>query len=133
MKLPNEIIEYIYTFYNPHKDNYTKILKDLCIKFMGFKTYLEIMDTKKMIYEYELNSCFGFNIMGSDILKCIFFKRNMDKEYWINLLVCEQNEEIPYQRLREFRSQSQTQEIRDKLLLKMDLSCPLINRLEFDE
>jgi len=127
MKLPYELIEYIYTFYNPHKDNYTKFLKDLNNKFFEHK-YINgmIMYSKKMIYEYELKiSAFGFNIFGSDILKCIFLKRKqiineddyMDLgliKYWYYLLSDENYHWNP--------------NLLDK---KIDLTCPVLNRLGF--
>jgi hypothetical protein len=127
MKLPYELIEYIYTFYNPHKDNYTKFLENLENKFFEHK-YINrmIMYSKKMIYEYELKiSAFGFNIMGSDILKCIFLKRKqiineddyMDLgliKYWYYLLSDENYFWNP-----------------NNLHKKIDLTCPVLNRLEF--
>jgi len=127
MKLPYELIEYIYTFYNPHKDNYTKFLKDLENKFFEHK-YINamIMYSKKMIYEYELKiSAFGFNIFGSDILKCIFLKRKqiineddyMDLgliKYWYYLL----SDENYYWNSNNLHK-------------KIDLTCPVLNRLEF--
>jgi len=135
MKLPYELIEYIYTFYNPHKDNYTKFVKDFNFTFMDHRYMnLEIMYLKKMIYEYELKiSAFGFNIMGTDILKCIFFKRkqigkisNKDlKKYWIYLLYCDLYEEEIYN--------NKHMPCFSVLDIKIDLTCPWLNRLEFGD
>jgi len=135
MKLPYELIEYIYTFYNPHKDNYTKFVNDFMFKFMDHRyTNGEIMHCKKTIYEYELKiSAFGYNIMGSDILKCIFFKRkqiekipNKDlKEYWKDLLFYDLYEEDMYNNTVKYIPSFSVLDI------KIDLTCPWLNRIEF--
>lgn len=94
-KLPKEIIEIIYTFYNPHKTNYIMVMNNLYNKFYHMHENHKEIYNKKFLYLYELKiSAFGFNIMGSDILKCIFFKRKQLKnenliEYWINELLQE--------------------------------------------
>jgi len=143
LPLPNELIEHIYTFYNPHKDNYTKFLKDLMFKFTDHKLNGEIMNQKKMLYEYELKiSAFGFNIMGSDILKCIFFKRKLiEKDRWYKLGLIKYwyflfNEETNYWSWKLsyyinylfYQYQNSIQGLK-----KIDLNSPVLNRLDFYE